>query len=133
MSRFLLPSVVFAVTQHCLKALQMKTLEFKPGLPDSLLVRLEADVEAKIRALFARCPTLHGFSVQDRAMLPRDLDQSRIPDADLFVTEIGVFPKLESQYDEIYDEITLAISDLVKDQPQAYDFLRGRTFARSLH
>jgi len=32
-----------------------------------------------------------------------------------FVTEIGVFPKLDSQYDEIYDEITLAISDLVKD------------------
>jgi hypothetical protein len=111
----------------------MKTFEFKPGLPDTLLVRLEADVASKIRSLFARCPSLHGFSVQDRAMLPRDLDQSRIPDADLFVTEIGVFPKLDSQYDEIYDEITLAISDLVKDQPHAYDFLRGRTLARSLH
>jgi len=111
----------------------MKTLEFKPGLPDSLLVRLEADVSHKINALFARCPTLHGFSVQDRAMLPRELDQTRIPDADLFVTEIGVFPKLDSQYDEIYDEITLAISDLVHDQPHAYDYLRGKTFARSLH
>ena len=111
----------------------MKTLEFKPCLPDSLLVRLEADVAHKIRALFARCPTLHGFSVQDRAMLPRDLDQTRIPDADLFVTEIGVFPKLDSQYDEIYDEITLAISDLVHDEPHAYDYLRGKTFARSLH
>ena len=111
----------------------MKTLEFKPGLPDTLLMRLEADVAAKIRALFARCPTLTGFSVQDRGMLPRELDQTRIPDADLFVTEIGVFPKLDSQYDEIYDEITLAISDLVKHQPHAYAFLRGRTFARSLH
>jgi len=110
-----------------------KTLEFKPGPPDVQLIRLEASVAAKIRELFSRCPTLHGFSVQDRAMLPRDLDQSRIPDADLFVTEIGVFPKLDSQFDEIYDEITLAISDLVKDQPQVYDFLRGRTFARSLH
>jgi hypothetical protein len=113
MSRVRAISVVFTVTRHYVKALQMKTLEFKPGLPDTLLVRLEADVGVKIRALFARCPTLHGFSVQDRAMLPRDLDQSRIPDADLFVTEIGVFPKLDSQYDEIYDEITLAISDLV--------------------
>lgn len=111
----------------------MKTFEFKPGLPESLLGRLEASVEAKIRGLFVRCPTLHGFSVQDRAMLPRDLDQAKIPDADLFVTEIGVFPKLESQYDEIYDEITLAISDLVHEQPQAYDFLRGKTFARTLH
>jgi len=111
----------------------MKTFEFKPGLPETLLGKLQASVEAKIRALFARCPTLHGFSVQDRAMLPRDVDQSRIPDADLFVTEIGVFPKLDSQFDDIYDEITLAISDLVHEQPQAYDFLRGRTFARTLH
>ena len=111
----------------------MKILEFKPGLPETMLVRLQASVEAKIRGLFARCPTLHGFSVQDRAMLPSELDQTRIPDADLFVTEIGVFPKLDSQFDEIYDEITHAISDLVKDEPQAYDLLRGRTFARSLH
>jgi len=94
---------------------------------------LEANVEAKMRALFARCPTLHGFSVQDRGMLPRDVDKNRIPDADLFITEIGVFPKLESQDDEIHDEITLAISDLVQDQPHAYDYLRGRTFARTLH
>ena len=111
----------------------MKTFEFKPGLPESLLGKLEASVEAKIRALFARCPTLTGFSVQDRAMLPREVDRDRIPDADLFVTEIGVFPKLDSQFDEIYDEITLAISDLVHEQPHAYDLLRGRTFARTLH
>lgn len=111
----------------------MKTFEFKPGVPETMLVRLEASVASKIRGLFARCPTLHGFSVQDRAMLPRDIDPTRIPDADLFVTEIGIFPKLDSQFDEIYDEITGAISDLVKDEPQAYDLLRGRTFARSLH
>ena len=100
---------------------------------DSLLGRLEADVEARIRSLFARCPSLCGFAVQDRAMLPKDVDQNRIPDADLFVTDIGVYPKLDTQYDEIHDEITLAISDLVHDQPHAYDYLRGRTFARQLH
>lgn len=112
----------------------MKTFEFKPGLPETTQGRLEADVAAKIRALFVRCPALCGFAVQDRAGLPKEIDQNRIPDADLFVTEIGIFPKLDQdQYGEIYDEITLAISDLVKDQPHAYDFLRGRTFARSLH
>ena len=100
---------------------------------DSLLGRLEADVEARIRSLFARCPSLHGFAVQDRAMLPKDVDRNRIPDADLFITDIGLYPKIDSQYDEIHDEITLAISDLVKDEPHAYDLLRGRTFARSLH
>ena len=100
---------------------------------DSLLGRLEADVAARIRSLFARCPALHGFAVQDRAMLPKDVDPARIPDADLFVTDIGVYPKLDSQFDEIHDEITIAISDLVHDQPHAYDYLRGKTFARSLH
>ena len=112
----------------------MKTFEFKPGLPDSALRRVEADVAAKINALFTRCPALCGFAVQDRAGLPQDLDKNRIPDADLFVTEIGIFPKLDNdQYGEIYDEITCAISDLVYEQPHAYDYLRGRTFARTLH
>ena len=112
----------------------MKTLEFKPGLPETLLGRLEADVAAKIRALFARCPALCGFAVQDRSGLPKSVDKTRIPDADLFVTEIGIYPKLDQeQYTEIYDEITLAISDLVYEQPHAYDYLRGRTFARTLH
>jgi hypothetical protein len=99
---------------------------------EGLLGQLEANVDAKMKALFARCPSLHGFSVQDRAMLPRGIDRNRIPDADLFITEIGIFPKLDSRYDEIHDEITLAISDLVHDEPHAHDYLRGRTFARTL-
>jgi hypothetical protein len=111
----------------------MKVPEFKLSRADNLLGRLEASVDAKIKALFARCPSLHGFSVQDRAMLPRSVDKKRTPDADLFITEIGVFPKLDSKYEEIHDEITLAISDLVHDEPRAYDYLRGRTFARTLH
>jgi hypothetical protein len=112
----------------------MKTLEFKPGLPEIIQSRLEADVAAKIRTLFARCPALCGFAVQDRAGLPKDVDPNRIPDADLFVTEIGIFPKLDQdQYAEIYDEITHAISDLVYEQPHAYDYMRGRTFARTFH
>ena len=112
----------------------MKTFEFKPGLPDAALGRVEADVTARIQALFARCPALCGFAVQDRASLPKELDPDRIPDADLFVTEIGIFPKLDTeQYGEIYDEITMAISDHVYEQPRAYDYLRGRTFARTLH
>jgi hypothetical protein len=113
-----------------------KIPEFKVSKLDKaaegLLGRLEASVESKMKALFARCPSLHGFSVQDRAMLPRSVDKNRIPDADLFITEIGIFPKLDSKYDEIHDEITLAISDLVHDEPHAYDYLRGRTFARTL-
>ncbi|MGE5639700.1 MAG: hypothetical protein ACM30H_06355 [Clostridia bacterium] len=99
--------------------------------------RVVADVEAKIDALFARCPTLCGFSVQDRATVsetrPALVPENAIPDADLYVTEIGMFPKLGAdQYADVFDEITVTLSSLVNEQPNAYDVLRGRTFARTL-
>lgn len=95
--------------------------------------RVVADVKARIDALFIRCPTLCGFAVQDRASLPEQLTESQIPDADLYVTEIGIFPKLSTdQYADVFDEITITLSSLVSEQPNAYDVLRGRTFARSL-
>ena len=95
--------------------------------------RVVADVQARIDALFIRCPTLCGFAVQDRAMLPEQLTDAEIPDADLYITEIGIFPKLSTdQYADVFDEITITLSNLVSEQPNAYDVLRGRTFARSL-
>jgi len=101
---------------------------------DSLLGKLEADVQAKIRSLFARCPTLHGFAVQTRATLPKDVDQNRIPDADLFVTDIGISPRLSAeQYGEIYQDIAETLAELLEQEPQAEEWLRGRTFARTLH
>jgi hypothetical protein len=95
--------------------------------------RVVADVQARMDALFIRCPMLCGFSVQDRATLPEQLTDSEIPDADLYVTEIGIFPRLSTdQYADVFDEITITLSNLVSEQPNAYDVLRGRTFARSL-
>jgi hypothetical protein len=95
--------------------------------------RVAADVEAKMAALFIRCPTLCGFSVQDRAQLPEQITEQQIPDADLYVTEIGIFPKLGAeQYADVFDEITVTLSNLVGEQPNAFDVLRGRTFARTL-
>jgi len=102
-----------------------------PHTPD---LQLLTDIQAKIDALFARCPMLCGFSIQDRAMLPIQLDDRAIPDADLFITEIGIYPKLNADLQgEIFDEITLLISDLMYEEPMAYSVLRGRTFARILH
>ena len=116
-----------------MKSLPLKSLERL--YPDQK--RVVADVEAKIAALFARCPALCGFSVQDRAQVqdtkPAQIPDSQIPDADLYVTEIGVFPKLGTdQHADVFDEITITISSLVNEQPNAYDVLRGRTFARTL-
>ena len=93
---------------------------------------MELRIRAKMDTLFTRCPALCGFSVQDRSQLPGKTEGG-IPDADLYVTEIGIFPKLAAeQYGDIFDEITLAISDLVYEQPKVHDALRGRTFARTL-
>lgn len=116
-----------------MKTLPLKSIE--QLYPDQK--RVLADVEAKIGALFTRCPTLCGFSVQDRGQVqdarPAQIQESQIPDADLYVTEIGIFPKLGAdQYADVFDEITVTISSLVNEQPNAYDVLRGRTFARTL-
>ena len=112
-----------------MKSLSLKSLETL--YPDQK--RVVADVEAKILALFSRCPTLCGFSVQDRSQLPQHMTENQIPDADLYVTEIGIFPKLGTdQYADLFDEITVTLSNLVNEQPNAYDVLRGRTFARTL-
>ena len=103
-----------------------------PIYPDQK--RVVADVEARIGALFTRCPSLCGFTVQDRASLPAKLTEQSIPDADLYVTEIGIFPKLgDEQYADLYDEITATLSTLCNEQPNAFDVLRGRTFARAMH
>ena len=116
-----------------MKSLPLKSIQ--QLYPDQK--RVLADVEAKIGALFTRCPTLCGFSVQDRGQVqdgrPSQIQESQIPDADLYVTEIGIFPKLGSdQYADVFDEITVTISSLVNEQPNAYDVLRGRTFARAM-
>ena len=99
--------------------------------------RVVADVEAKIGALFTRCPSLCGFSVQDRQqvseMRPAQIEESQIPDADLYVTEIGIYPRIGTEeYADVFDEITVTLANLVNEQPNAYDVLRGRTFARTL-
>src|SRR3981081_4355196 len=99
----------------------MKIFPSLGTVSDAGLSRVELDIRSKIGTLFTRCPTLCGFSVQDRSQLPEKMEGA-IPDADLYVTEIGIFPKLNAdQYGDIFDEITLAISDLVYEQPKAYD------------
>ena len=47
---------------------------------------------------------------------------------------MGITPRLSSeQYGEIYQEIAATLSELLDERPEAGEFLRGRTFARTLH
>ena len=91
------------------------------------------DLSTKIEALFERCPALCGFSVRDPADIPDSCARSDAG-GDLFVTDIGISPRLGAeQYGEIFDEIFSTLSEVLAEEPEAGDRLRGRTFARTLH
>jgi hypothetical protein len=78
-------------------------------------------LERSLESLFARCPDLWGFSVREEAQ-------------ELYVSDIGISPRLSpEQYGEIYQDIAQTLGDLLEEEPQAGEWLRGRTFARTLH
>ena len=81
-----------------------------------------------IQELFARCPELCGFSVQEKACADREAGRP-----ELFVTAIGIAPRISAeQYGEIFEQIATTLSELIEERPDSCDFLRGRTFARTL-
>lgn len=83
--------------------------------------RFEADVEARVRALFRRCPALCGFSVGDAGRGPA-------------LTELCVYPSSGfSAPADLCHEIVATLAELVDERPEAAALLRGRTFARVLH
>jgi hypothetical protein len=78
-------------------------------------------VEVQLQELFSRCPDLSGFSVRGEA-------------EDLFVSDVGVSPRLSAeQYGEIFQDIANTLSEVLDEEPEASAWLRGRTFARTLH
>ena len=75
----------------------------------------------QLESLFARCPDLCGFAVREDAQ-------------ELYVSDIGISPRLSvEQYGEIYQDIAETLSGLLEEEPRAGEWLRGRTFARTLH
>jgi hypothetical protein len=90
-------------------------------------------VPLQISSLFQRHAALYGFSVRGRADVPdscpRDDDGE-----DLFVGDVGIAPAVSAaQYAEIFEAVVAALTEVVAEQPDAADELRGRTFARTLH
>ena len=81
----------------------------------------EGRVQEQVASLFARCPDLCGFAVRAEA-------------EELYVSDIGISPRLSAeQYGEIYQDIAQTLGQLLEEQPEAGAWLRGRTFARTLH
>jgi hypothetical protein len=92
------------------------------------------ELPAQIEALFMRCPALYGFSVRGPEELPDDCPRSDDPESDLFVGDVGISPALsDEQFGEIFKQIVAALAELLAEEPEAGEALRGRTFARVVH
>jgi hypothetical protein len=95
--------------------------------------RYEANLGASIRALFVRCPRLHGFAVRSTAQ--RSGDGFRLQFASgLFVTDVSIHPACG--FDTAvahFQQIAAALGRLIDECPEAGELLSGRTFARVLH
>lgn len=94
---------------------------------------MKKPVPATIESLFQRFPALAGFSVRGLDEIPDNCSRSG-EDGELFVSDIGIASNLSTeQYGEIFHEIAATLADLLAEQPEATELLRGRTFARTLH
>ncbi len=112
-----------SVEEHPAKTIHLAPFEtMKTALP------------AQIESLFARHPALCGFAVHGLEELPDNCPRSGVDDGELFVGDVGLSPELgHEQFGEIVQEIVAVLAELLAEEPQASEVLRGRTFARALH
>ena len=90
-------------------------------------------VRAAVDEIFAACPELCGFSVQ-HAQDAHSLTCAGISEpleGDLRLADVETAPYAPSE--RLLGEIAVALLELIDEQPEALEELRGRTFARTLH
>jgi len=87
------------------------------------------EVDETVRGLFRRLPGLQGFSVLNAAETPADREAGQL-EGDLSLADIATCPP--SAAERCFGEIAIALVDLIDERPEAREFLRGRTFTRTL-
>ena len=92
-----------------------------------------ADLALQIKALFVACPNLCGFVVEDLSRLHGDADPHDGENRFLITQVSFGTPFSHDESREVCTLIVSVFSELVAEQPEAYELLRGRTFARTLH
>ena len=109
----------------------MKTLTAVAANPQADIAA--ADLAMQIKALFAACPSLCGFVVEELSELQGDAESGGAEDA-LAITQISFdIPCSRDESHQVCSLVASAVAELVAAQPEAYALLRGRTFARTLH
>ena len=95
---------------------------------------MKTALPSPIEALFTRHPALGGFSVRGLDEVPDSCPRGGDGDSGLFVGDVGVSPALpEEEFQQVVDDIIVAVAEVLCERPDAADSLRGRTFARALH
>lgn len=90
---------------------------------------LEGDVQDTVRALFACLQGLSGFTVLDATAMAGEREAGRL-EGDLCLADITLAP---GHFCDYFGDIAIALIDLLEEQPEARELLRGRTFTRTLH
>lgn len=109
----------------------MKT--FHTAMPDPRNRGAQDQLAACMRALFGGCPELIGITFHQPGPCPGDAGASD-QDSDVLVIEMGFSTPVSSgQYEDVFTRVTAKIHDLVSEEPEVLDLLRGQTFTRTLH
>jgi hypothetical protein len=92
-----------------------------------------ADLAARIAGIFEQYPILCGFSVQERSTLTKERAMVQLQ-GELCLADVSVstWPDFRATL-EFHNEIACMLLELMDEQPEAFDLLPGRTFARTLH
>lgn len=88
------------------------------GIDDRKRLRFEADLAARLEVLFRDCPALCGFTVEEDLSVPSSIT-------------CHLFDGFGEA--EVLSQVAGMLVEVVEEEPQAVEMLRGRTFARTLH
>jgi hypothetical protein len=80
---------------------------------------IDTTVDTTVSAIFAAWPELYGFSVAQF-------------NGELCLADVAVDTSV-ARSEEVPEHIATALAELIDEEPQAAELLRGRTFARALH
>ena len=94
---------------------------------------MKPELPSQIESLFTRHPALSGFSVLGLDDVPDNCPRGD-GHSGFFVGDVGVSAELsDEQVTQIFREIVAAVADVLEEEPEAGEIIRGRTFARVLH
>lgn len=91
---------------------------------------VQTQVETVVAQVFDRLPALMGFSVEELETGPQDPVQMHL-ERELVLSNVETFP-WTCHTGELLGEIATPLLELMDEEPEARELLRGRTFARRM-